>query len=487
MTQLDNLQLLLSHADDQANAPVLQNGLPATAVRVDRAAQPDQERTPRRSASEQPDDLAMQRWGLVVPEGELGIRLLDCIAPLIKRRQEEQEGNAPIVFRVPGHKPMNADEANRWRDNVYDELSGLPGDRIREEDQPAYLLILGDLHEVPEAIHQVLSSDCYVGRLAISTLQGEPDFQRYECYVEKLLRWERRAAPVSLTRTRFGAVDDQTAATDLGRRALIEPALAIAQQDLSLGKLPALDAQSLQALMLSDPNELLAAAESPDPTVLFTISHGAGSPRGGFSQAEMQRAIQGAMCFGQRGKLTGDDLLQRTFLPGGVWFMLACYGAGTPSESLFRHWLDQLRSAGHFSGGIAAVLAGLPKAGDRPFIAALPQSVLGNPQGPLAFIGHLDLAWTYSFQEIGRNTSRSRPGRFLNLVKSLLRRHRVGVALHELTRYVSNINLEITTLIDRATAAGVQPDPAQLGHLWMLRQDLLGYVLLGDPAVRLPY
>jgi hypothetical protein len=27
---------------------------------------------------------------------------------------------------------------------------------------------------------------------------------------------------------------------------------------------------------------------------------------------------------------------------------------------------------------------------------------------------------------------------------------------------------------------------ARLGHLWMLRQDLLGYVLLGDPAARLP-
>jgi hypothetical protein len=27
---------------------------------------------------------------------------------------------------------------------------------------------------------------------------------------------------------------------------------------------------------------------------------------------------------------------------------------------------------------------------------------------------------------------------------------------------------------------------AQLGHLWMLRQDLAGYVLLGDPAAQLP-
>src|SRR4029079_18135998 len=38
-------------------------------------------------------------------------------------------------------------------------------------------------------------------------------------------------------------------------------------------------------------------------------------------------------------------------------------------------------------------------------------------------------------------------------------------------------------------AGGDAMDAAQrtrLGHLWMLRQDLLGYVLLGDPAARLP-
>lgn len=101
-------------------------------------------------------------------------------------------------------------------------------------------------------------------------------------------------------------------------------------------------------------------------------------------------------------------------------------------------------------------------------------------------MGHLDLAWSYSFQEWHQGTPRSRPGKFLSLVKSLLKRHRAGVALCELTRYLHNINLEITAIGDRAAATGAKADPALLGHLWMLRQDLMGYVLLGDPAVRLP-
>jgi hypothetical protein len=132
---------------------------------------------------------------------------------------------------------------------------------------------------------------------------------------------------------------------------------------------------------------------------------------------------------------------------------------------------------------IGKVIDALAPADARPFIAALPQAVLGNPDGPLAFMGHLDLAWSYSYEE--PTASRSRPGRFVSLIKSLMARHRAGVAFRELTRHVNNINQEISNLIDEGTRTGTAPDAARLGHAWMLRQDLLGYVLLGDPAVQL--
>ena len=40
-------------------------------------------------------------------------------------------------------------------------------------------------------------------------------------------------------------------------------------------------------------------------------------------------------CAGRGRRLSGDDLraLRTPFLPGGVWFMLACYGAGTPLKA----------------------------------------------------------------------------------------------------------------------------------------------------------
>jgi hypothetical protein len=161
--------------------------------------------------------------------------------------------------------------------------------------------------------------------------------------------------------------------------------------------------------MTPSPDELLARVGGGDPSVLFTLSHGEGAPRGGWTSHEEQRRRQGAMSFGREGKLTGDDLRARPFLPGGVWFMLACYGAGTPNFSAYRHWLAQLAGAGQFRGKPEAVLAGLPGPQDRPFIAALPQAVLANPAGPLAFMGHIDLAWTYGFQELDAAPPTARP------------------------------------------------------------------------------
>jgi hypothetical protein len=171
--------------------------------------------------------------------------------------------------------------------------------------------------------------------------------------------------------------------------------------------------------------------------------------------------------------------------------MVACYGAGTPETSVYRPWLERLIQLGQHGGRIDAVLRGLPGPGDRPFIASLPRSALANPDGPIAFIGHVDLAWSYSFEELdGSDGPRNRVRRFTSLLAYALRRDRVGVAFRELASCAIAADTELLALYARqAVLAAAAPDPAfasRLGHLWMLRHDLLGYLLLGDPAARLP-
>ena len=201
---------------------------------------------------------------------------------------------------------------------------------------------------------------------------------------------------------------------------------------------------------------------------------------------EEQRHGQGAMSFGRDGKIRVDDVPDGAFLPGGVWFMLACYGAGTPEQSAYAHWLRNLQAAGQFRGQVEPVLAGIPRAGDRPFIAALPKRVLANPEGPLAFIGHIDLAWTYSFQELDGGVQ-SRIGRFLGVQRMLVKGDRVGVGLRDLVGGLNDLNEQLTSAYDQLARVGSGAAlPNNLGHVWMARNDLAAWVLLGDPAARLP-
>jgi hypothetical protein len=100
----------------------------------------------------------------------------------------------------------------------------------------------------------------------------------------------------------------------------------------------------------------------------------------------------------------------------------------------------------------------------------------------------VDLAWTYSFFDLD-DRPRRRPGRLMGVIQALLNRHRAGVAVRKLMRFFAEVNTELTALQDARAPAGRGPiddKRARRGHLWMLRQDLAGYVLLGDPAVRLP-
>jgi hypothetical protein len=467
------LDLLLAHADD--GAPALAGGLADDAVH--RAAPPARlpDAHQLRNRGRDPNDLVEQRWALIVPEGEAGARLVAAVAPLVERRRAQQGGHPVQVYRVPPR--MDAGEAARWHREVYLD------ERVAEADLPFYQLILGDLDQVPLAVQQVQMIDGVVGRLAFDDPAG------YEAYVAKLLGWEDRPAAIPRARSLFHAVHDGTSATASGYQALISPALAAARADRELGRYDAAD-----VVELGDPgrapsrDDLLAAAAAADPAVLLGVGHGQGAPRRGWRSADDQRRLQGALSFGADGALAGSDLAGRRYLPGGVWFLLACYSAGTPDASAYRPWLERLRDLGQYGERVDAVLRSLPAAGERPFIAALPRAALASPDGPIAFVGHIDLAWSYSFQELDASGPKNRLRRFLSLLGYVLRRDRIGVAFRELVSCALAADTELLTLYARqAIGPALDPaDQARVGHLWMLRQDLLGYVLLGDPAARLP-
>lgn len=454
----DTSGLLLARADDRE--PALAGNVPLVTTRKQAvAAVPDP--SVLGDHHNHPNDLGVQRWAVIAAEGPRGDELLAQVEPLIRARQAEQ-GAEVRRYRVrPG---MTADEASRWKRTVYQ-----PSER-HSKDLPRYQLILGDLDQVSYELQVAQAVEGFVGRLAFD------DPRDYAAYCEKVLAAEQ--APVTATRALFHAVRDGTAATELGRKGLVDPCLDMTRELQARGRDEFPADPRLSGDDEPDPDEFVATLR--ERGVLLSLSHGVGAPRAGWRSLQAQRAGQGAMSFGRDAEpLRAADLANVPCLPGGLWFMFACFGAATPATSKYLRWLRLLEDSGEAPGAVAAVQASLPPPGSPPFVAALPKAVLANPRGPLAFIGHHDLAWTYSFREVDLGRPITQTGRFVDTVASALTGDRVGVAFDKLFRWFAQVNVDLGMLDESEVA-----DPLRRARMWMLRQDLAGFMLLGDPAAR---
>ncbi len=473
------MQLLLTRAG--AHRAVLEEGLAVEAAQH----APKPVALPRRvevPSWERPDAdpnaLPAQRWGVIAPEGELGDALLRAIAPLIEHREKGQ--GAPVKrYRVP--PDQDAVAAVRWKHSV------LHDEAVPEPERPWYLLLLEDLHHVSLELHQVLAQGACVGRLHVGLPGGEPDLAGYAAYASKVLAHEQRSLEEEAPGVLLYTARDGTRATEIGHRLLVQPCLEVMQTRWKTER-PALNPRLVEHEDKS-PDSLLRAAGEARAGMMLSVTHGLGRPVEGWASPQEQRAQQGALSVRPGVALTGEMLRRTPFLPGGVWFFLACFGGATPAKSAFHAWLSQLARAGAYSGGLESVLESLPAEGDRPFLAALPQALLANEQGPLAIIGHSDLAWMLSFTDAD-NPASSKASRILSALEVLSNGGRAGVALAALMRAYQALNDRLMAgyqAREDALVYGIPDpiDPVRQGLLWMQRNDLRGYLLLGDPAVRL--
>jgi WD40 repeat protein len=477
-----NLHLLLAYAEDPR--PVLDGGLPLASVLSEPPPRPLPGPGQLYDIGGDPNQLSAQRWDVIAPEGSRGRELVERVKPLIKRRAEQQGAKVRIYQVPPG---MDAVAAEEWRKRV------LRASSVPKREQPRYLLVLGHPHEVSFELQQQLGVDSYVGRLAFERPED------YRAYVEKVLRWEGLPSR-ERARTLFFTAHDRSPALEQAYQWLVQPNLGLARSEQQRGTLPVQQVVELcggrEDYAPEDAaRRLLEGTREVAASVLFTVSHGMGSPRAGepWRDALEQRLNQGALGLGRDGQrrrhsLRADMVGKGAFLPGGIWFLFACFGVGTPTRSTYLPWLERLKARfPQQERAIADILASAPVDG-RGFVSALPMTALANPEGPLAVIGHLDLAWTYAFME---PTGLSRSPRFFDVLGQLVQARRAGVALDVLTRATSEVSVELTQRYQRdyeaARTGGRAPeDPLGRALLWMSRHDLAGYVLLGDPAVQLP-
>lgn len=210
-----------------------------------------------------------------------------------------------------------------------------------------------------------------------------------------------------------------------------------------------------------------------------------GAPDTGGPTPDQQRQQQGSIWLGHGEILAAPDAARGSFLSGGVWVSIGCFSAGTPARSRYIDWLRHSRAG---NGGIAVdrLEHSLPPPGQRPFISALAKTALANPSGPLAVFGHIDLAWLYGFIDLS-DPRRTRADHFYRLAEQLCRGRRFGIAVEDFQRARRALDGE---LLDREVKAWDRlrrpaPDRARSRlRVALTREDLRGYVLLGDPASR---
>jgi hypothetical protein len=421
------------------------------------------------------NDLAQAGWGVIFAnedEAELPA-LREALAPLLDLRREQageryrDETINPRFFYRPG------ESKNAW----LTRNGGAPGP-VDPRQVPYYLLIVGDPQRIPYRFQHQLSVAHAVGRIHFDTLD------EYHSYARSVVASEDQARPLALARRAafFGVRNKIDYATQLSSRQLVTP-LA----DALSGKLAG---WQVQRWMESDASKAqlsrLLGGDST-PAFLFSASHGMGFSTSGHPR---QRAEQGALiCSEWPGagpvqrdmQLNAEDIGSDARLLGLVAFLFACFGAGTPQYDDFvvstqiREMQDRNQPVTGLEQHDRIPIA------PQPFVARLPQRLLGHPNGgALAVVGHVDRAWGSSFIWEGVR----QVAVFESAMTKLLEGSRVGFAVEDFNNRYAELSTELTERVEAIKFREIVP-PEELAGLWTANNDARSYVILGDPAVKL--
>ncbi len=402
-------------------------------------------------------------WGIIhgpdIPEKDIRSVLGDLI--------DKRKAHNNIFTYVPGE---SHDDFWKRRNQNYGLIDP---DRV-----PYYLLLIGSPEQIPFSFQYGLDTQNAVGRLYFE------DLEDYRRYAQNVLAYEQAETLQREARVAFFAPHhDHDQATENTATYLVRPLVNTFANDAALGFTVEHYHKDGQVPTKQNLLDLLTRTNQ-QPSLLFTATHGLMLP---IDDYERQRKEQGAfVCQDWPGDkpgqekpisnhmyLAGTDLKGDMRFDGLIAFAFACYSGGTPRLSDFAHFDEQR----------------LPELTQKPFVAYLPQRLLA--QGALAFIGHVERVWDYSF------TIEEQPGfgypntdTFKHTLRAVLKGVPVGHAMEMFNQRYLSLNQVVfegsKSLFRRYFKE--EDDTVDLGDLarqWAALHDARSYVLYGDPYVSL--
>lgn len=404
-----------------------------------------------------PKRLDQAGWGVIFTH-DTDPAIREALAPLLALRQEQAGDLFKVFEKDGGCQPGEAKGKFLARHGT----GPGPANPARV---PYYLLLVGSPEQISYRFQSQLDVQYAVGRLHFDRVED------YAHYAASVVAAEMGKVERPRRMSFFSVENADDPATQLSNESLVTPLLHDLRRSCPGWEMSTLLKEDATKAKLT---RLLGGEETP--ALLFTSSHGMEFPFGD----PRQRPHQGALLCGdwpgpeawrqpipQDFYFAGEDVAADASLLGLMTFHFACYGAGTPHLDDFAQQAFKDRTA------IA------PEA----FLSALPTALLGHPKGgALAVVGHVERAWSYSFEWEGASAQTTV---FESALQCLLDGHPVGSAMEYLNARYAELSTMLSDQLEEIEF-GALVDPFDLAGLWTANNDARGYAILGDPAVRLP-
>jgi hypothetical protein len=425
----------------------------------------------RRAVKEgiKPTDLAQAGWGIIfayedpqTPPALPTSAIRQALQSLLDLRQRQAGARFKIYQGADGYRPNDTASSFASRHDVR------VSDPADPEKVPYYLLIVGSPQEIPFHFQYQLDVQYAVGRIHFDTLE------EYANYARTVVAAETGGRTPKARVAFFGPANPDDRATDLSAAHLVEPLCQRLESRYG-------DRWDFEAILRDEATKarLLRLVGGPEtPALLFAACHGMEFPKDDLKGRQL--CHQGALlCQDWQGPdagrgeipsdyyLAGEHLHPDADLGGLVAFFFACYSAATPRFD--EYYKQEFRDSGKTIA-------------DRAFLAALPRAMLGRPEGgALAVVGHVERAWGTSY--LGPRQSQQLAV-FESAIERLLKGQPIGLAMEYFNGRYAALSSELTTILDNVHWQ--KPDPYVLAELWTANNDARGYIVIGDPAVRLP-
>ena len=406
-----------------------------------------------------PNKLDQAGWGIVFAH-DADPALKDALTDLIALRKTQAGDHFRLYEGADGYR--------RGKDTKTSFLArhGVGPGPADPDKVPYYLLIVGSPDAVPYDFQYELDVQYAVGRIHFDNLQ------EYANYAASVVAAEKNRVKLPRRAAFFGVANPGDLATELSSKELIEKlGNVMSKKGLGWQVEPILGDKAVKDRL----KDLLGGPKTP--ALLMTGSHGMEFPLNDRRQLPHQGALlcqdwPGAAAWGSKPisqdfYFAGDDVTGDANLLGLMAFFFACYGAGTPTLDEFSRQAFKDR---------------MPIA-PFPFLANLPKKMLGHPRGgALAVIGHIERAWTFSFRwpDVGAQTTV-----FECTLQRLMEGHTVGSAIEYFNERWAEQATVLSDTLENIEFTH-QFDPYELADMWTANNDARSYVILGDPAARLP-